>query len=54
LRIALKVLSRIDEETPKMQSAGRMEEMDDLFEASALARALAGFTASPLLGERLP
>jgi hypothetical protein len=53
LRLALKLLGRVDETMPKSPSTGRLEDLEDLFGGSATARGLAAFAASSLLGDRL-
>jgi hypothetical protein len=53
LRVALKLLGRVDEEMAKMPSAGRVEDIDEVFASSPAARGLASFAISAQLGERI-
>jgi hypothetical protein len=53
LRFAARVLGRIDETLPKMQTVGRIDDLDEFIAQAAPVRALLGFAVTPLFGKLL-
>ncbi len=53
LRFAARVITRLDDTLPKMQTVGRIDDLDEFIAGAPPVRALLGFAVSPLFGRLL-
>ena len=53
LRFAARVITRLDDTLPKMQTVGRIDDLDEFIAGAPPVRSLLGFAVSPLFGRLL-
>ena len=53
LRFAARVITRLDETLPKMQTVGRIDDPDDFIAGAAPVRSLLGFAVTQAFGKAL-
>src|SRR5205823_12042629 len=53
LRFAARMITRLDESLPKLQTVGKIDDLDEFIATCAPVRGLLGFAVTPLFGKLL-